>query len=189
MAKQKASIDKVKRPRPGKKSDVDFNRHELDIEMNKQPNLMLKYSLDLADARRDLDIVKSRLGVTTAEIADSIRADPESYGLEGKASEASIKNLLLKEMKCIAMESKVRECKHDVDILAGYVVALGDRRKMLEKEVDLWLAGYFAEPRVRREGREALEDQGDERAFGQRRRKRSTGDCQLHKKRTSRKTS
>ena len=173
MAKEKSSTGKVKRTRPGTPSDVDFDINKLDVEMNRQAPLMLEYSTHLADARKDLDIAKSRLGVLAAEIADSIRADPESYGLEGKASEASIKTLLPNSGNYIAAETRVRVCKHDVDILAGYVVALGDRRKMLEKEVELWLGGYFAEPRISREGRAALDEQGDERAFGQRRKKRT----------------
>jgi len=175
MTKEKPSNGKVKakRPRPGNTSDVEFDIHRLDVEMNRQAPLMLSYSSDLADVRRDLDIAKSRLGVVAAEIADSIRGDPECYGLEGKASETAIKALLPKEDGYVAAENKVRGYKHDVDILAGYVEALKDRRKMLEKEVDLWLGGYFAEPRVSREGREALDEQGDERAFGKRRKKRS----------------
>ncbi len=188
MAKQKESDSKAKakRSRPGKTSDVEFDKHKLDVEWERQPGLMLRYSCDLADARRDLDIAKSKLDVVSAEIANSIRADPESYGVEGKATEAGIKTIVPGQQEYMGAESRVRGRKHDVDILAAYVVALDHRRKALEKEVDLFMAGYFAEPRARREGHEAIEDQGDERTFG-RRKKRSSSDCQLHKKR-SRKT-
>ena len=58
---------------------VTPDKHNLDVEWEKQPRLYLEYSQKLAKAKRDLDILKANLDLERASIGRNIREDPAKY--------------------------------------------------------------------------------------------------------------
>ena len=125
----------------------DLDKYKLDEAWLDQPKYMHKYSQQLADVRSELDQAKARRDVVLAEVELDVRKDPEKYQVS-KVTEASVKVTVLKDERCQKMNARVLRMKHRVDVLQALVDSLHDRRKSIEKLVDLWLADYWAEPRV-----------------------------------------
>jgi len=136
--------------------EIDPNR--LDEEWVAQPKLFMKYSMMLADARRQLDIAKSKLEVVKAEVDRDIRRNPIKYGLDGRVTEKSIEALVPLQKKFRKGLAEVHNAKHSVDILYAAVTTLDHRKKGLEKLVDLHGQQYFSAPRASGENKEAMEE-------------------------------
>lgn len=125
-------------------------------EWEKQPELFLRYSMKLADARRELDEEKAALSVVNAELDRDIRENPEEHGV-GKVTDASVKAAIPLNARYQKQERNVRDVKHRVDILSAYVDALDQRKKALEKIVDLHGQQYWSVPRSNDDGMKRAE--------------------------------
>lgn len=129
-------------------SILHFDLSKLEQEWVEQPKLFFVYSEKLADARYHLDNMKSRLEVYEAETALEIRSSPNKYGYTEKApTETAIKQIIVAKKKHQKGEELIRTAKHAVDVLDGMVKSLDQRKKALEKAVDLYGQQYFSMPR------------------------------------------
>ena len=126
--------------------DIDAER--LDQEWLEQSRLYHQAALRLADARRDHEQAKADRDVTCAELDRSVRSQPGKYGLE-KVTEGAVANLILLQPEHKRATQKVIEAKHTADVFQADVDALDHRKRALENLVQLRLANYFSEPRVR----------------------------------------
>lgn len=144
---------KTTQPRREEHDSSLFAIDEKDLvnEWEKQPELFFKYSVKLADARRDLDEEKAALSVVHAELDREIRENPEEFGM-GKVTEPAIKAAIPLQDVYQEQERKIREVKHRVEVLSAYVAALDQRKKALEKIVDLHGQQYWSVPRSNDEG-------------------------------------
>ena len=155
--KKKLVKKKVKKPttKPQQEDMIHslfaIDDRQLVEEWEKQPELFLRYSLKLADARRDLDEEKAKLSVVDAELDRDIRENPEDYGV-GKVTETAIKAAIPLQTGHQKQEATIRDVKHQVEVLAAYVTALDQRKKALEKIVDLHGQQYWSVPRTNDEG-------------------------------------
>ena len=140
--------DKPKKLKIDGNSILHFDLNRLEEEWVGQSKLFFVYAEKLADARYDLDNLKSRLEVFAAELALKIRANPSKYGEFEKApTETAIKQIIIVHDKHQKGEELIRKAKHTVDVLDGMVKSLDQRKKGLEKAVDLYGQQYFSIPR------------------------------------------
>jgi hypothetical protein len=144
-----------------------LNKFKLDEEWLQQPRLYRKYAERLADARRDHEQEEAKLELVEAELDKSVRSDPAAYGID-KVSESAIKHCIVADPKYQQQQQAAIDSRHKVNVLTGWLTALDHRKKALEKEVDLFLAGYFAEPKAGKSSREQVEQMGRDAAFGKR---------------------
>lgn len=136
---------------------IDENR--LEYEWINQPTLVFKYAKKLADARFKFDEAKAELEVTEADIANTIRKAPELYDLK-KVTEGAVKETIPLQSEYKAAVQELNKAKHTVEVYAAVVSALDNRKKALEKLVDLWMANYFSTPRApNREASDKMEEQ------------------------------
>jgi len=126
--------------------DIGFNRFALDVEWQRQVDLVSFYSVRQADSKKELDEAKERLEIVIANVARDMRASPADYGLGIKASETAIKTALPTVESHMDARREVRECQYRVDLLAGKMRGLSERGNGLGDNVRLHLAGYFAQP-------------------------------------------
>lgn len=134
-----------------KKRDLfAVDKYNLDVEWERFPEDLRRACLDLANAKENLDRMKARLDVTEAELSLAIRRKPEEYGLE-KATDKPVEAAIIVSDKYQEAQSRVIDAQHEVAILQANVTALEGKKKALENEVSLFLAGYFAKPKVRKE--------------------------------------
>lgn len=157
------------------KNLLDIDRNVLDDEWIAQPKLYFEYAEQLVDARKNLDASKDKLNVLKAELEETaarldlnIRANPEQYGVDGKITEAVVKNaILLQEeykvarVSCEVVQREITELKQEVGILEAFISALGDKKSALENLVKLHGQNYFSSPIINNdneEGKEYIKD-------------------------------
>lgn len=139
-------------------SVFEIDRDRLDVEWEKQSKIVYNYSMRLADARYELDKLRSQLDVVEAEIDQSIRARPGKYGLD-KVTESGIKQIIILNPKRQKVQDQILEQKHEVDILQGAVNALEHKKSALERLVMLHGQNYFSTPVAKNDdARKAKED-------------------------------
>ena len=138
-------------------TDLEIDPNNLDREWMEQPRLYFRYAAELSDARKELDIAKSRQDLLKAELDTAIRNDPEVYGVR-KVTEGSITSAIMTREEWRDAAKQVLDAKHVVDVLSAAVTALDHRRKALEGMVQLFLANYFSRPRAPKGDEEAVEE-------------------------------
>lgn len=139
-----------------------INQNELDREWVNQPKLCRRYSERLADAQRDLEQAETKLEVVDADLDYQIRKKMGTG--EKKLTEAAIKNRLVRSIEHIQAVERIQKQRHRVNILKAAVKTIDHRKTALENLVDLRLADYFSEPRVRKTNREAEHERSKHRA-------------------------
>ena len=92
----------------------------------------------------------------TAEIDKSIRKHPDTYGLD-KITEGAIKQAMPLQPEYQHALELLHEAKYHTAIVQAAVTALDHRKKALEKLVDLFLSGYYSQPKANANSREQME--------------------------------
>jgi hypothetical protein len=142
----------------------DLDRHRLDEEWLLQPRLRREWGEKLAEARKEHDRAKANLNVVEAEIELSIRKNPSHFDLE-KVTEGAVKATVLVQPEYQKAVEASLVAKHNVDVIQAYLDAIDDRKRTLENLVQLWLADYYAEPRVSGEAGKKMFDVEARNAF------------------------
>lgn len=133
-------------PPPDEFLTIDVTR--LDEEWLDQPRLTRRVCAAEADARHEWTKAKARLDVVSAELSLNVRRNPDVYDLD-KPTEKSIEATILLQPKYQAALEEVNDLKHALDLHTADVSATIDRRRALERSVDLAQMEYFGEPKAR----------------------------------------
>src|SRR5512138_943042 len=111
--------------------DVAISTDDLDLDCRDQPSLMLKYTKNLAEMKREVDEAKEALDICKAEVDRKIREHPEAYGIEGKVTEGAITSALLTEDDYQKASKKYIDAKYEANMAEGAVKAFENRKNML----------------------------------------------------------
>lgn len=147
--------------------DFEFhqiNKHKLDDEWELQPKLYRHYAEKLADAERDHRLAETALELVEAEVELDIRKDTVSAGLE-KGTEGEIKKAVVINKTVCQSKRKEIDARHRVDVLKAAVRTLEHRKAGIQDLVQLWMASYFAKPRIKGDDGEKMENRKVDRAF------------------------
>jgi dGTP triphosphohydrolase len=161
--------------------DQDIDLYSLHEELRKQPNLFYKWAKRYAKAKAETFKVEERLKVVRAEtrsdldrkraeIDADIRSDPEKYGYDKKPTEDAIRALIVKHEDYRQAEKEIAEkvqnaveevaqAIEDENVMEAAKVAMSHKKSSLEKEVELFLGGYYADPKVPKEYREKVKEE------------------------------
>ncbi len=154
---------------PMKEPDIfDLDKDALDEEWIAQPRLYHEHAEKLADARTEWERNKSNLEVVEAELDKDIRLNPSKYELE-KITEPVVEKTIALQSRHQKAKRATTDAKHKVDLIQAVVDALDHRKKALENLVQLRLANYFSEPRVKGEAGRAMKEAEEDKAFSRRR--------------------
>lgn len=129
-------------------SFLQIDENQLDVEWLGQPELYYEWATKLADAIYDLDEAKAELELVQAEVENSIRSQPDKYGME-KITEKAVAAAVPMQQEYQDQSSAFNKAKHRVALYKATVDSLDQRKRALEKLVDLRLANYFSEPRAK----------------------------------------
>lgn len=151
----------------GPSSIITIDEHALDKECVRLPGDYLKYALQAADARRNLDEMRAELEVKRASLSRKIRETPADYGIE-KVTESAIESAITLNDYVKAIEARIIECKHEQEKLQAVVASLEMKKRSLTLMVDLLGMSYFSHPKISEGGQKAVERMRQE---GSRRRK------------------
>ena len=147
---------------PNFEQDVSIDPNSLDVEWQKQASLVHKYGILLSDAISERDKAKENLEIVRAEIDLDIRKNFKEYGLE-KTTEGAISATILNEKDFIEAQETVHDANHNVNVLQSAKNALEHKKKALEYMTQLYLSGYWAEPKITSEAQEKYSEKDSEK--------------------------
>lgn len=130
-----------------RKNDLEIDIYRLEDEWSNQPLLVQEYSEKLAKARKELEELENHLELVKAKVGKAVRTDPESYGIDRITVDA-VNSEITMSKEYQSTLSEIVDKRYQVDLLKGMISALDNRKKALEKQVELFLTGYFSNPRL-----------------------------------------
>ena len=137
--------------------DMEISPQDLDVEWLEQPNLMMKYTKKLAELREKRDLIKEEVELTRAQLDREIRESPGEFGLD-KINNDVVANTILTIEDFQTLSKKLIRANYEVNVMAGIVQAVEQRKQALENLVRLHGQQYFAGPTVPRNLKEELEN-------------------------------
>lgn len=120
------------------------NLHE---EWFRQADLFHAAALELAELKHELDQAESQKEVVAAELKLNIRHNPSKYQLP-KVTEGALDELVTTSSRYAACVEAVNTLKYKVAVAKAMVDALDQKKRALEKLVDLFLSDYWSDPRT-----------------------------------------
>ena len=123
---------------------LEIDELRLREEWQGQPLLVLQWTGQQADAVLVADRAKATYELAKATAARSIRDEPATYGLT-KLTEGTVAGAVVEHPEVRGALSVWHEAKHRAAVLAGVVSAIEDRRRALQKIVELESREYFAD--------------------------------------------
>lgn len=147
--------------------DLDIDSTRLEDEWRKQPRLYFLAAKLAADARAEVDRLKSVIDVTEAEVRQRVSKDPDKYGCM-KDTVADINSAVTREMSNKKCMVRLRRAKHNVDVHDAFVRALDHKKRALEGHVTLFVNNYNSKPREPKDAksREYVERMQDKQVKG-----------------------
>ena len=138
------------------KEDTFIDKDTLDKELVFHGEIFEKWSVRLADAIEERDLKKSDIEIKKAELDKKIRSDPAEFGLKEKPTETSISNAILLDEEIQELNKEFINCVRNVNILTSAKEDMHNKRKRIEKLVELYLGSYWAEPKLNKENKNSL---------------------------------
>lgn len=137
-------------------SVVQIDELNLDKECIRLPGDYLKYAHLAADTKAKVDEIDNRLKVVEAELSRDIRATPADYGLD-KVTETAVNLVITAHPRYQKGQAALLEVRHEAKLAEAVVWALEHKKRALTLLVELHGMGYFSNPKVSKEGRQAVE--------------------------------
>lgn len=128
--------------------DININFDELDIEWLKQASLFMKYLEELVLREKIKTKAKENIDVIEAELDKEVREKMSACGT--KITEALVKAEIIKHEKRVEAVNDHIEKTYNYNIINAAIKAFEHKKKALEKLTELYIAGYFAEPKNNR---------------------------------------
>jgi hypothetical protein len=135
------------------KKDLQIDKYQLDNAWISQPLLFCEWAEKAVEASFERDKAKEQLELTRAELDGKIRSNPSDYGLE-KVTESAVSNAIIQDPIYKKANSYFLESVKNAKILDVARESFDHKKKSLEKLTDLFLAGYWAEPKIKTEIKE-----------------------------------
>jgi hypothetical protein len=139
-------------------ADMELDKHSLDHEWLRQSSLYLKYSILYADLASFRDEAKEELAKVDALIDLEVRSDWEDFGFEVKPTEPAIKAAILQDDRHIKASKDYIFSLREVNIAQGARTALDHKKAALERLSSLFLAGYWADPKITKEAQDGYSE-------------------------------
>jgi len=133
------------------KKDLEIDRYYLDEICDTHSNKFMQWAEAHADALLERDITKEKLDLRYAELDDYARKNKDEIGV---STEPSIKSWIQRHPDYQALSERFLQATHKVNVLKGARDAFDHRKSMIESNVKLYVAGFWAKPAQPKEVRE-----------------------------------
>lgn len=114
-------------------------------EWGRQPGLMRRAGHDEAEARHLYNQAEARKKVVWARFYLAIRSDPTKFDLREKPTTDEIEAAVELEKDYQKVVAEVNQLKYELDLATADTTAMIDRRKALERKVELLSLNYHSE--------------------------------------------
>jgi hypothetical protein len=123
-------------------NDFEIDRYRLDDELVGQPQLAYTSAVAEAEARAKLDDAEAALRQAKAEVANDLRARPETYGV-AKVTEGVVDAIVEADPGVVALAKRWRAARLALGLAQAASTAAEHKKRALEKLVDLHGRDYF----------------------------------------------
>lgn len=133
-------------------SPFEIDQGRLDHEWLRQARLTRRAGIREAEAELTVNRAKANLDVTEAEVRRAVRKHPEKYGVTPGSrglTDAMVGEAVAVSREVRVAQSELDEAKYSHAVAKAETAAMSDRRRALERLVELLSIDYFAEPRAR----------------------------------------
>lgn len=154
--------DQEQGPELDYESDLAIDINALDYEWVRQASLAQKYGAEVANAIYDRDLKKKALKLKSAELDLDIRQSWTEWGFQTKPTETAIANTILADEEVQKLDDELIELNSEVNRLTDIRNDFEHKRVALEYLSRLFLAGYFADPKIPAAAQTAYSDHGKE---------------------------
>jgi hypothetical protein len=127
------------------KKDLEIDKNNLDGEWEQQSLLFAKWAEKAVEAAFDRDRAKENLDIVRAKLDQKIRLQASTTN--EKITETAIANKIILDIEYQEANQQVIESAKNLGILNVARESFDHRKKALERETDLYLAGYYSEPK------------------------------------------
>jgi len=145
----------------GYREDLSIDKFALDTEWERQPMLFMDWVERSTDSLIERDRKKEQLDFVKAELDSAIRISPENFGIV-KVTESAISSAIILDKKFRDIQNEYSEARKNAMIIAGAREAMEHKKKALESMTSLWIAGYYADPKIPTKAREIASEQTTE---------------------------
>jgi hypothetical protein len=137
----------------------------LDQECLRHPRRMLRWVLLEADAKQEVSLAKARLDLAEARVKRAARLDPARFGLKDKPTVGDLAEAVTLSPEYQEAQTELQAAEHHADQVKGVVTALTEKRRAIERLVELKQIDYYSEPRPK-VGAEAMNSAAKRAARG-----------------------
>lgn len=126
--------------------DLAIDPEQLDVACVAQAETFFKWAERSITARSEMDRLDLVLKVTEARLSADVRRNPESYGLEGRLTEANYKAAVMQSDKYMEAHDAWLNAREEYNLLDKGVDAMDMKKRQLENLITLHGQQYFAGP-------------------------------------------
>lgn len=130
-------------------NDLKIDPEQLDVEAGMQGELFFKWAQLSIEAREEYDRAKMALEILEAELTAKAKADPERFGII-KTTDLAVSKAVLLQPKWQEANDRLIKARANSYLLEKAVLAMEQRKRMIEILVTLHGQQYFAGPSVPR---------------------------------------
>jgi len=142
--------------------DLHIDVEALDVEAAMQGDLFFKWAEKAVEARKVSERSKLNVDVLVAELGSKIRKNPEKYKVE-KVTEGAITAAIHNHDDYKEAQDTHLDNRADLDLLNQAVIAMEQKKRMIESLITLHGQQYFASPSVPHSLPEAYAEKMEER--------------------------
>jgi len=129
--------------------DIEVNKDNLIEEWQKQPAIWHYYADKWAEALDNERRLKEGFEQTKGKVEMRIRQeDPKNYGL-AKWTEGAITSVVNQNPQVLTAQEEYFDARKTTTAMANIKDAIEQKKKSLEYLSQFWLAGFFAEPKLK----------------------------------------
>lgn len=137
--------------------DLKIDPDNLETEWIEQASLYMYYSEAHAEAILEKDTLKQEIDIIYAELDAHYRAIWSDA--DGRMTETGLKSKVLQDSAYISRQKALNKAILDVNILLSAKTAFDHRKKALENIVSMKIAGFWSEPKLKKNIKEEIKTQ------------------------------
>jgi hypothetical protein len=142
------------------KDDISIDKYNLEDEWKRQPYVIYRWAALLAEAEKQVEVIKNRLELERSNLDAKVRTNPSEYGFkDSKVTETAIARALSSNEGLMKTQNELIEARRRYGVINAAYQAINHKRPALENLVKLFLNNYYSEPYVPKEAKDISQDQ------------------------------
>lgn len=136
----------IEMPERDFRDDIQLDKHSLHVAAERQPEAVQYWTRKLADLKRDKNLADRKAKQERAKALIRMRRESLALPKDVRPIKDDLVAMVDDDLIVQAMDMAVIDAQHKVDVIDGVVNALDQKKRMIDVESRLFVAGYWARP-------------------------------------------